>query len=115
MYRYRRLLRVRAALVRLDGDFDLSRSIATLDALEEMRVDAGLRGLVWDARRRTDYPSAAEVHTLVDRWEWWERVAILAGPDVQYGMARMAALVSEHIAAARTTEEALRWVSFEGA
>ncbi len=109
-YPYEGLPGVSAVLVQPDGHFDLSRSLATLNALEDARQSGRVRGLVWDVRNRLDHPSASEIRALVSYFDRWDRVAVLTGPDVQYAMARLAALLSDRVAAARTAAEAVSWM-----
>jgi len=110
LYPLRRLPRIPAVLVQPDGHFDLTRSLVTLDALEDQRKAGRLVGLIWDVRGRIDHPSASEIRTIVNRFDRWKRVAVLTGPNGQYAMAQMAALLSDGVAAVRTGAEALSWI-----
>jgi hypothetical protein len=110
VYRFKWVLDARAAHVRPDGHFDLARSLATLEALDDARQPGRVLGLIWDVRDRTDCPSASEIQALVNHFDRWERVVVLSRPDVQYTMAQMAALLSNRVAAATTTSEALAWI-----
>ncbi len=112
LYRFRVLRLERPlVLVRLTGPFDLERSVQTLAALEFEPNKKSWGGLVWDVRRRSGYPDAAEVRELVDYWERWERVGIVTARDVQYGMARMASLLLDRAMAFRSLREAVTWAS----
>ncbi len=111
LYPYRILLSANrpVALVRLSGPFDLERSVSTLASLEFLPWEQEWRGLVWDARRRIGYPDAAEVRELVSHFRRWDRTAIVAGRDVQYGMGRMASLLSDRVMAFWSVREGMSW------
>lgn len=112
MYRFR--LCREMVLIRLTGPFDLERSIETLDRLESVRRDHPSISLVWDARRRTDYPSPQDLRWLVPYFMKWRRVAIVAGPPMQYSIARLASLMSrDHAHACHDLHEAMRWIRGE--
>jgi len=114
LYPYRILSPGRpVVLVRLSGPFDLERSVSTLGALEFLPWEGEWRGLLWDVRKRTGYPDAAEVRELVGYFGRWNRTAIVADRDVQYGMGRMASLLAEGVMAVRTLREGMRWATGE--
>jgi len=113
VYRFKWLPDVLAVLVRPDGPFDLDRSLATLEALDDARRSGRVLTMIWDVRDRIDYPSASEIRALISRFDRWERVVVLSRPDVQYTMAQMAAGLSNRVAAATTTSEALAWIRGE--
>ncbi len=112
LYRYRKLAAERpVVLVRVKAPFDMDRSLSTLAALEFPERPPGWRGLIWDIRRRTTYPELLEVQELVRHFNRWDRVAIVGSSDLQYGMARVASLLSDRIMAVRNLQDAVRWAT----
>lgn len=111
LYPYRTLVRARAVVVRPYEPFDLEQSLATLEALQrDVRVPE-LYGLLWDARRRRSLPTVVQIHQMSGAFRRWGRVALLAGPDAQFGLARMASILTgSSMLATKCTKEALRWV-----
>lgn len=113
MYRFEWLPDARAVLVRPDGHFDLARSLFTLEALESARQTGRALALIWDERDRIDCPSASEIRTLVSQFDRWRRAVVLSRPDTRFTMAQVAAELSNRIAVATTTSEALAWIGEE--
>ena len=114
LYPYRILSAGRpVVLVRLSGPFELDRAVDMLAALDFVVQDHPWKALVWDARRREGYPDASEVREMVTHFKRWDRVAIVVTREVQYGMGRMASLLSDRVMAFRSVREALNWAADE--
>lgn len=110
-YRYRFLPREPLALAVLDGPFDLDASLRLLGEMREDERRTDEHGLIWDVRQRTSTPDSHQLRILTGELMRWQRVAIVTKPLVQYGMARMAAGISDHVVEGfRDPREALEWI-----
>ena len=110
-HRYRFLPREPLALAVLEGPFELDPSLRLLGEMWEDSRRTDEHGLIWDVRRRTSAPDAHQLRILVGEFTRWRRVAIVTKPLVQYGMARMAAGLSDQVVEGfRDPREALEWI-----